>query len=103
MSMLRLSILSIAIGLLLLLVGATSAAPPADTGSCFLLTELGVGEIRRQPSDVCGTRITPASTFKVPHALAALDAGVISGPDETIKYDGTGDWPPLSRRDHTLA
>jgi beta-lactamase class D len=80
-------------------------APPtsAATSSCFLLTELGKGEIRREPSTACRTRITPASTFKVPHALAALDAGVITGPDEKMAYDSTEDWPETSRRDHTLA
>lgn len=82
-----------------------TTAPPASatTSSCFLLTEMGKGEIRRNPSGACRTRITPASTFKVPHALAALDSGVISGPDEKIAYDGTGNWPESSRRDHTLA
>ncbi len=70
--------------------------------SCFLLYELGAGELRRNPSAACRTRITPASTFKVPHALAALDAGVVS-PAEVFRYDGTGDWPASARRDHTLA
>jgi hypothetical protein len=58
--------------------GVVSAEPQSPAGtieSCFLLFELGVGEIRRRPSEACRTRLTPASTFKVPHALAALDAG----------------------------
>jgi beta-lactamase class D len=46
-------------------------------------------------------RITPASTFKVAHALAALDAGVIQA-DEVIRYDGRP-WPHESyRHDQTL-
>jgi beta-lactamase class D len=77
------------------------SAPPASE-SCFLLYELGVGEVRRGPSEACRTRVTPASTFKVPHALAALDSGVISGPDEKLAYDGTGSWQDSARRDHTL-
>jgi beta-lactamase class D len=68
-----------------------------------LLFELGVGEIRRNPVEACRTRVTPASTFKIPHALIALDAGVVSGPDESFRYDGTGQWPESSRRDHTLS
>ena len=76
---------------------------PASSESCFLLFELGVGEVRRGPVEACRTRITPASTFKIPHALAALDAGVISGPDDRLAYDGTGQWPESARRDHTLA
>jgi beta-lactamase class D len=71
--------------------------------SCFLLFEFGVGEIRRDSSDACATRITPASTYKVPHALAALDAGVVKGPTALFRYDGTGQWPESSRQDHTLA
>lgn len=82
--------------------GQSSAATPSIE-SCFLLVELGAGEVRRAPSDACRTPVTPASTFKVPHALAALDAGVISGAEERLAYDGTGEWAPSSRRDHTLA
>jgi beta-lactamase class D len=79
-----------------------SAPMKATVESCFLLYEIGVGEVRRNPSEACRTRITPASTFKVPHALAALDAGVITA-NEIFRYDGTGDWPASARRDHTLA
>lgn len=75
---------------------------PESVESCFLLHELRLGELRRNPSAACRTRVTPASTFKVPHALAALDAGVVT-PDEVFRYDGTGDWPASARRDHTLA
>jgi beta-lactamase class D len=56
-------------------------------GSCFLLYEIGVGQQRRSPSGSCASRISPQSTFKIPHALAALDAGVITEA-ETIPYDG---------------
>ena len=80
-----------------------SASEPARAESCFLLFELGVGEIRRNPSEACRTRLTPASTFKVPHALAALEAGAIKSPDERLTYDGKGDWPESAKRDHTLA
>lgn len=75
----------------------------APTGACFLLYEAGVGEIRRAPAEVCKTRITPASTFKIPHALIALDTGAVSGPEDALAWDGKGDWPESSRRTHTLA
>jgi Penicillin binding protein transpeptidase domain len=77
-------------------------SPPASSSieSCFLLFGLGVGEVRRGPADACRTRITPASTFKVPHALAALDTGVISGPDDKLPYDGSGQWPESAARPH---
>ena len=86
------------------LLAYAGAAPAANTQSCFLLYEIGVGQVRRDPADACRTRMTPASTFKIPHALAALDAGVIAGPDERMPYvAGTAQWPESARRDHTLA
>ena len=81
---------------------AAGQSPPAlPQGSCFLLHEVGVGEVRREPSVVCGTRVSPQSTFKIPHALAALDAGVI-GPDSAFAYDGSPQAFDAWRRDHTL-
>jgi beta-lactamase class D len=82
--------------------GAMPAAEP-KTGACFILREVGVGEVRRSPSTTCGLRVSPQSTFKIPHALAALDAGVVAGIDETIVYDGHPVDQPLWRQDHTLA
>ncbi|PYF03288.1 beta-lactamase class D [Rhodopseudomonas faecalis] len=45
----------------------------------------------------------PASTFKVPHSLIALDCGVVADPDQDIfKWDGvTRDFPGWNQ-DHTL-
>jgi beta-lactamase class D len=74
----------------------------APSGSCFLLYEVGVGEVRRSPSTICTTRLLPASTFKVPHALAALDAGVLSGADDKFAYEGAPVPFDAWRRDHTL-
>ena len=79
-----------------------ATASPAP-GSCFLLHEIGVGEVRRAPSEACRTRVSPQSTFKIPHALAALDAGVISGPSSSFSYDGSTQFFETWRRDHTLA
>lgn len=79
---------------------AASPAPPPS--QCFLLFEIGVGPIRRNPSTACDTRLSPASTFKIPHALAALDAGVVSGPDDVFKWDGVPRAYDSWRRDHTL-
>lgn len=39
----------------------------------------------------------------MPHTLAALDSGVISGPNETLAYDRRGQWPESARHDHALA
>ena len=64
---------------------------------------MGVGEIRRSPSEGCSARVTPASTFKIPHALAALDDGILAGPDVRFAYDGSPDMPDTWKRDQTLA
>jgi len=58
--------------------------------------------VRRNPSTVCTARVAPQSTFKIPHALAGLDAGVLSGADAIYKYDGTPQPFASWRRDHTL-
>jgi beta-lactamase class D len=76
--------------------------PDQTTGACFILHEIGIGRVRRNPSSTCDIRVTPQSTFKIPHALAALDAGVVSE-DEVMKYDGHAvDWASW-RHDHALA
>jgi beta-lactamase class D len=64
---------------------------------------MGAGEVRRGPSDGCSARVTPASTFKIAHALAALDSGVLVGPNVPFAYDGAPDMPETWKRDHTLA
>jgi beta-lactamase class D len=78
------------------------AAAPAAARACFLLYELGVGRVVREPSEGCTIRVTPASTFKIPHALAALDAGVVTA-DEVFRYDGRPSPHASYRRDQTLA
>lgn len=75
----------------------------AATQSCFLLFQTGVGEIRRNPSSSCTVRVSPQSTFKVPHALAALDAGVLKDDADVIRYDGHKVEFDAWRRDHSLA
>jgi beta-lactamase class D len=88
--------------------GSMGPAAPGDaagapTISCFLLSELGVGEIRRAPAVGCAERVTPASTFKIPHALAALDAGVVADASTTFAWDGSPMPFESWERDHTLA
>jgi len=90
----------------LLVVTGSAAARGTQRGhvsaSCFILHEIGVGQVRRNPASSCSLRVTPQSTFKIPHALAALDAGVIAE-NEVIAYDGHAvDWPSWGR-DHALA
>jgi len=40
-------------------------------------------------SDValCQERVSPASTFKIPHSMIALEAGIVDGPDTLMPWD----------------
>ena len=96
----------IALGLTLGLVfhGSTRAGQSGIVPeSCFLLYDEQSGRSTREPAEACSTRVTPASTYKIPHALAALDARVVSGAHEVFPYDGAA--LPFERwkRDHDLA
>lgn len=69
----------------------------------------GVIAVCSYPEAVCQTsdetraqqRFIPASTFKIPHLLIALDSGVTPDTNKTFKWDGTPQ--PLKgwERDHT--
>jgi beta-lactamase class D len=52
-------------------------------------------------------RRIPASSFKIAHALIALDSGVLDGPEsrlewDPVKYPREDWWPAVWARDHTL-
>lgn len=84
---------------------ADTAAPVAvDHPGCFLLYDLKRGEttIRVNP-ELCAHALVPASTFKVPHALIALQTGVVTDPDALVKWDGVARWNEAWNRDHSLA
>ena len=53
---------------------------------CVVLHPLAGDAPPRQLGD-CGVRLSPASTYKIPHALIALETGVVT--DDTVeKWDG---------------
>ena len=80
---------------------AASQVTPAARAECFILTQPGA---RPYVSDAreCAFTTSPASTFKIPHALIALDTGVVTA-DEAVKWDGGEVAYESWRRDHTLA
>ena len=61
----------------------------------------GSGQVTRS-GDRCDTALSPASTFKIPHALVALETGVVTA-GTVEKWDGTRhpDQPSWDR-DHTV-
>lgn len=80
-----------------------AAAPqaPAHPG-CFLLMDLDTGTVTRNDAEKCARRLVPASSFKVPHALIALETGVLSSPTEVRKWDGTKYAVAMWNQDQTL-
>jgi beta-lactamase class D len=93
-----------AVLLTVFMAGTVQPQPAGPTaGSCFLLLDTKEGTLKRDPADVCTARLPPASTFKIPHALAALESGVIKSADDVIAFDGRPHDYEAWRRDHTLA
>ena len=48
------------------------------------------------------TRFSPASTFKIPNTLIALDTAVVTSKDATFKWDGSDKGLPAWNKDQTL-
>jgi beta-lactamase class D len=77
----------------------------ADAGTEGTFALLQSGANRLVMTDETRTRqgMLPASTFKVPHALIALETGVVADTDsEVIKWDGVNYDNEEWNRDHTL-
>lgn len=99
----------------LLLVMAPPAEAKASSGpvdfaarfgkfeGCFLLKEIGEDFSITYRAPQTRERLGPCSTFKIFNALAALDSGVATGPDMTLKWDGSKHNRKELERDHTLA
>jgi beta-lactamase class D len=85
-------------------LGSVSAArdtQKAASASCVMIQELTTARTLVQRGS-CSTRLSPASTFKIPHALVALETGVVTI-DAVERWDGTRyerqtEW----NRDHTV-
>jgi beta-lactamase class D len=80
----------------------TSSPRDPPRRSCVIIQE-AAGDARWvSDAEACATRLCPASTFKIPHALLALETGVVS-PDTVERWDGVRHpRQPLWDRDHTV-
>ena len=76
-----------ALGVLGLVVVASVPGGQTDS-SCVVIYDVQAGTFWRSDLKACGVRLSPASTFKIPHALIALETGVIT-PDTVQKWDRT--------------
>jgi beta-lactamase class D len=73
----------------------------------FVLLDARRGRIVRHHPERAGTPFIPASTFKLPHTLIALETGVVDGPDFALARDSAaapreGWWPPSYAEPQTL-
>ncbi len=80
---------------------ASLAAPDAAVRTCVVVAPLDGGAETMTGGAECDRRTLPASTFKIPHALVALDTGVIT-PASVMKWDGTSQAYKTWERDQTL-
>jgi beta-lactamase class D len=81
------------------IVGAQSGTP---LQTCVVIHDATAARTTRSDEAACATRLSPASTFKIPHALVALETGVVT--TETVeRWDGTAHrGRPAWERDHTI-
>lgn len=77
-------------------------AADAETHECVIV--LAVDESYAHVSDEaeCDVATSPASTFKLPHALIALESGVVTDPLALVPWDGTDYANESWERDHSL-
>src|SRR5262249_27428130 len=87
--------------LLAALVVFVAPPPAAAEGECVIVAPLDGGPETVVGGSECDRRTLPASTFKIPHALIALDTGVVT--ERTVmKWDHEKKDFPAWERDHTL-
>lgn len=70
--------------------------------SCVVVIEAGVVQRWNGSAADCATRLSPASTFKIPHALIGLETGVITATTvetwDGVKHPGQAKW----NQNHTV-
>src|SRR5262245_26816543 len=79
-----------------------NSAQTTATHSCVVVSEGGQSERWAGSAAECATRLSPASTYKIPHALIGLETGVIT--ESTVeRWDGVRHpEQPKWNQDHTV-
>jgi beta-lactamase class D len=90
--------------LLLLLLGAGHNLQAADdvVNECLLLQAVDGTLDYISDETECDVATAPASTFKLPHALIALETGVITDPLANVPWDGTDYANDSWKREHSM-
>lgn len=92
------------LGLIALFVSLDApAGSQSATRSCVVVADgRGVHRWAAGSAADCGTRLSPASTYKIPHALIGLETGVVTA-TSVEKWDGTNDAHQAKwNQDHTV-
>lgn len=95
----------LAVGACCLAGALTLLAAPQTAAShrCVVIVDVKTADAWKSNAAECAARLPPASTFKIPHALVALETGAIA-PDTVEKWDGTQyAEQPNWNRDQTVA
>ena len=71
----------------LLLAFAAPASAQGTVHSCVVIQEINAERPSTTKGDRCSTTLSPASTYKIPHALIALETGAV-GLDTVEEWDG---------------
>ncbi|MBE7453201.1 MAG: hypothetical protein HS111_31330 [Kofleriaceae bacterium] len=84
-----------------------STSPAWSTPPGCLVVRHPDGTERASDATACALRLRPASTFKIPSALLAAEAGLVDGPDAILRYDAAAYprqdyWPAGWDRDQPL-
>ena len=94
-----------------LLQGCVSQRVKTDLDSIFternvegsiIISSLSGEHVYQSNSERVKQRYLPASTFKIPNTLIALDEGAITDPDEIFKWDSTVRFVDSWNQDHSL-
>ncbi|MBA3590694.1 class D beta-lactamase [Methylibium sp.] len=72
------------------------------TAGCFALLDAATGESRLVNGRRARQRFAPASTFKIPNSLIALEAGAVRDEREVVPYGGKPQLFPQWERDLNL-
>jgi beta-lactamase class D len=77
-------------------------AQAAGAQSCVMINETGTPQRLLGTATDCATPLSPASTYKIPHALIGLETGVVTS-TTVVKWDGVRhpDQPKWNQ-DHTV-
>jgi beta-lactamase class D len=69
---------------------------------CFVLYDAQTYSYIRHNPKSCAERFTPCSTFKIANSLIALQTGVASGPEFSLKWDGVMRSITTWNQDHNM-